>query len=136
MSLEDQKNGTTKKSMTAEVRQYVEKRFELFSLTIAEQVSRIFAESFQKVLGLFILSFAIFFFWFAIGFWVGELIGSISAGFAISAVPLFLVGLFLLKKTSRSITEKVQSQLISKVLDEFDSDSEPEKIEGKTVEQK
>jgi hypothetical protein len=136
MSLEDQRNGTTKKSMTAEVRQYVEKRFELFSLTIAEQVSRIFAESFQKVLGLFILSFAIFFFWFAIGFWVGELIGSISAGFAISAVPLFLVGLFLLKKTSRSITEKVQSQLISKVLDEFDSDSEPEKIEGKTVEQK
>lgn len=136
MSLEDQKNGSTKKSMTGEVRQYVEKRLELFSLTIAEQVSRILAESFQKLLGLFILSFAIFFFWFAIGFWVGELVGSISAGFAISAVPLFLVGFFLLKKTSRRITEKVQSELISKVIDEFDSDQEQEKIEEKTFEQK
>lgn len=122
--------------MTGEVRQYVEKRLELFSLTIAEQVSRILAESFQKLLGLFILSFAIFFFWFAIGFWVGELVGSISAGFAISAVPLFLVGFFLLKKTSRRITEKVQSELISKVIDEFDSDQEQEKIEEKTFEQK
>lgn len=136
MSLEDQKNGTTKKSMTGEVRQYVEKRLELFSLSIAEQVTRILAESFQKVLGLFILSFALFFFWFAVGFWVGELIGSLSAGFAISAVPLFLVGFFLLKKTSRSLTEKVQSELISKVIDEFESDQEQEKIEGKTVEQK
>jgi hypothetical protein len=136
MSLEDQKNGSTKKSMTAEVRQYVEKRLELFSLTIAEQVSLILAESFQKVLGLFILSFALFFFWFAVGFWVGELIGSVSAGFAISSIPLFLVGFYLLNRTSKGFTEKVQSQLISKVIDDFDSDEEPEKIEGKSVEQK
>lgn len=136
MSLRDQKNGSAKKSMTSEVRQYVEKRLELFSLTIAEQVTQILAESFQKVLGLFILSFAIFFFWFAIGFWVGELIGSISAGFAISSIPLFLVGFFLVNRTFKSITEKVQSQLISKVFDNLDSDQEPKKIEEKTVEQK
>lgn len=136
MSEEEQKKGNTKKNMTAEVRQYVEKRLELFSLTIAEQVSRILAESFQQVLGLFVLSFALFFFWFAIGFWVGELIDSISAGFAISAIPLFLIGYILMKGHSKSITEKVQAQLISKVIDDITNDHEPEKIEGKTVEQK
>lgn len=136
MTQADQKNGSTKKSMTSEMRQYVEKRLELFSLTIAEQVSRIMAESFQQVLGLFILSFALFFFWFAVGFWVGELVGSISAGFAISALPLFLVGYVLVKGSSKRITEKVQAQLISKVIDDLNSDQEPEKIEGKTVEQK
>lgn len=135
MSQADQKSENTKKSMTAEVRQYVEKRLELFSLTIAEQLSRIMAESFQQVLGMFILSFALFFFWFAVGFWVGELIGSISAGFAISAIPLFLIGYVLMKGHSKSITEKVQAQLISKVIDDLDSDHKPEKIEGKTVEQ-
>lgn len=132
----DQKNGSTKKRMTTEVREYVEKRLELFSLTIAEQLSRIMAESFQQVLGMFIVSFALFFFWFAVGFWVGELIGSISAGFAISAIPLFLIGFLLMKKGSKSITEKVQAQLISKVIDDLNSDHKPEKIEGKTVEQK
>lgn len=136
MSEEERKNGNIKKNITAEVRQYVEKRLELFSLTIAEQVSKILAESFQQVLGMFILSFALFFFWFAIGFWVGELIGSISAGFAISAIPLFLVGYILMKGHSKKISEKVQAQLISKVIDDLHSDHEPEMIEGKTVEQK
>ena len=46
----DRKNGKAKKKITDEVRQYVEKRLELFSLTIAEQVSRLLAESFQQIL--------------------------------------------------------------------------------------
>lgn len=132
----EKQNGKAKKKITDEVRQYIEKRLELFSLTIAEQVSRLLAESFQQILGLFILSFALFFFWFAVGFWVGGLIGSISAGFAISSVPLFLIGYLLMNRSSKGFTEKVQAQLISKVLDDFDSDQESEKIEGKTVEEK
>lgn len=135
MSAENFKNGQ-KKRLTEEVRQYIEKRFELFSLTIAEQVSRIVAESFLQILGMFILSFALFFFWFAVGFWVGGLIGSVSGGFAISSIPLFLLGYLLMRKGSKTITEKVQAQLISKVIDDLGSDEELEKIEGKTVEQK
>lgn len=134
MAEEEKKTGNTKKRITDEVHQYVEKRLELFSLTIAEKASRILAESFQHVLGLFILSFALFFFWFAVGFWVGEMIGNLSVGFAISALPLFLIGYVLMKGSSKRITEKVQSQLISKVIDDIDTDAEPEKIEGKTVE--
>ncbi len=131
---EEKQNGKAKKKITDEVRQYIEKRLELFSLTIAEQVSRLLAESFQQILGLFVLSFALFFFWFAVGFWVGGLIGSISAGFAISSLPLFLIGYLLMNRSSKGFTEKIQAQLISKVIDDFDSDQEPEKIEGKTVE--
>ncbi|MDZ7719243.1 MAG: phage holin family protein [Balneolaceae bacterium] len=136
MAEEEQNFKKTKRRIKDEVRQYVEKRMELLSLTIAEQVSRILAESFQQVLGLFILSFALFFFWFAIGFWVGEMIGNLSAGFAISALPLFLIGYVLMNARSKRITEKVQSQLISKVIDDISNEEEPEKIEGETVEQK
>ena len=135
MSAEEFKNGQ-KKRLSDEVRQYIEKRFELFSLTIAEQISRIAAESFLQILGLFILSFALFFLWFAVGFWVGGLIGSVSGGFAISSIPLFLTGFLLIRKGSTTITEKVQAQLISKVIDDLDDDEQLEKIEGKTVEQK
>lgn len=136
MSAEESKNGHRKQNLTGELRQYIEKRFQLFSLTIAEQVSRIAAESFLQILGMFIMSFALFFFWFAIGFWVGEQIGSISGGFAISSIPLFLLGFLLMRRGSSRITERIQAQLISKVIDDLDSDEEPEKIEGKTVEQK
>lgn len=135
MSAEEFTNGHKKGNLKDEVRQYIEKRFQLFSLTIAEQVSLIVAESFLQILGLFILSFALFFFWFAVGFWVGGLIGSVSGGFAISSIPLFLTGYLLIRKGSKRITEKVQAELISKVIDDIDDDAEPEQIEGKTVEQ-
>lgn len=135
MFADKSKNGH-KKNLTDEVRQYIEKRFQLFSLTIAEQVSHIIAESFLQILGMFILSFALFFFWFAVGFWVGGLIGSVSGGFIISSIPLFLLGYLLMKGGSKNITEKIQAQLISKVIEDIESDEELEKIEGKTVEQK
>lgn len=133
-------NNGKKSNITSDVRQYVEKRVQLLTLTITEQVSRILAESFQKLLGMFILSFALFFFWFAVGFLLAELIGSFSAGFAIASVPLFIVGFIFLKSKSKSVTEKVQAQLMSSILDDLEPDvkkeAEPDKIEGRKIEQK
>lgn len=131
------KNGK-KSNITSDVRQYVEKRVQLLTLNITEQVSRIMAESFQKVLGMFILSFALFFLWFAVGFLLAELIGSFSAGFAIASVPLFIVGFIFLKSKSKTVTEKVQAQLMTSILEDldFEKEAEPDKIEGRKVEQK
>lgn len=131
------KNGK-KSKITSDVRQYVEKRVQLLTLNITEQVSRIMAESFQKVLGMFILSFALFFLWFAVGFLLAELIGSFSAGFAIASVPLFIVGFIFLKSKSKTVTEKVQAQLMTSILEDldFEKEAEPDKIEGRKVEQK
>lgn len=127
-------NGKKKSTITAEVREYIEKRVQLLTLTIAEQVSHIIAESFQRILGMFILSFALFFLWFAVGFLLGELLGSLSAGFAIASVPLFILGFVFMKTKSKRMTEKIQSQLISKVLDDLEEDGEVKKIEGKKIE--
>lgn len=133
-------NNGKKSNIASDVRQYVEKRVQLLTLTITEQVSRILAESFQKLLGMFILSFALFFFWFAVGFLLAELIGSFSAGFAIASVPLFIVGFIFLKSKSKRVTEKVQAQLMSSILDDLELDlekeAEPDKIEGRKIEQK
>lgn len=130
-------NNGKKSSLSGEVREYIEKRIQLLTLTISEQVSHIIADSFQRMLGMFVLIFALFFLWFAVGFFVGELIGSISAGFAIASIPLFLLGFFLMNRKSKTLTEKIQAQLISKVLDDLGIDAdqkrEPKKIEGKKI---
>ena len=126
-----------KKGLSKELRQYIEKRIELLSLTITERVSRIVAESFQHIMGMFILSFALFFLWFAVGFFMGDLVGSLSAGFAISSLPLFIVGFLLLNGRSKKITDIVQAQLINRVFEELDIDfeKEPKELEEKTIEQ-
>lgn len=131
-------NNGKKSKITSDIREYVEKRVQLLTLTITEQVSRIMAESFQKVLGMFILSFALFFLWFAVGFLIAELIGSFSAGFAIASLPLFVVGFIFLKSKSKSITEKVQAQLMASILDDidFEKEAKQDKLEGKKIGQK
>lgn len=129
--------GEKSTKLTAEIRRYIEKRIELLTLSIVEKVSHIMAESFQRVLGLFVMSFALFFLWFSVGFLLAELIGSISAGFAIASIPLFIIGYILMTSKSKRVTEKVQAQLIRRVLEDLekDQDKEPKKIEGKPVEQ-
>ncbi|WP_234572100.1 phage holin family protein [Rhodohalobacter sp. 614A] len=131
-------NNGKKSKITSDIREYVEKRVQLLTLTITEQVARIMAESFQKVLGMFILSFALFFLWFAVGFLIAELIGSFSAGFAIASLPLFVVGFIFLKSKSKSITEKVQAQLMASILDDidFEKEAKQDKLEGKKIGQK
>lgn len=130
-------NNGKKDNLTGEVREYIKKRVQLLTLTISEQVSHMIADSFQRMLGMFVLSFALFFLWFAVGFFLGEVIGSISAGFAIASIPLFLLGFILMNRKSKTLTEKIQTQLISKVLDDLDIDTdekgEPKKIEGKKI---
>lgn len=127
-------NNGKKSKISDDVREYVEKRIQLLTLTIAEQVSHILAESFQRILGMFILSFALFFLWFAVGFLLGEVLGSLSAGFAIASVPLFILGFVFMNTKSKRMTERIQSQLISKVLDDLEEDGDVKKIEGKKVE--
>lgn len=132
-------NGNNKRNpITKEVREYVEKRIQLLTLTIAEQVSHIIAESFQRTMGMFVLSFALFFLWFSVGFLLGELFDSLSAGFAVASVPIFILGLVLMRTKSKRLIEKIQAQLISKVLDDLDEsdESEVKKIEGKKIGQK
>lgn len=134
MAEEFSKNGD-KRTIKDDVRQYIEKRIQLLTLNITEQVSLVLAESFQRMLGMFILSFALFFFWFAVGFFLGELIGNMSAGFAIASIPLFIIGFVLMNRKSKRVTEKVQAQLMGKVLDNLGNEEELEKIKEEKIEQ-
>lgn len=100
-----------------DIREYAEKRVELLLITITEQVSLIIAQSFQRFLGFLILASGLLFIWFAVGFTLGEMIGSIGGGFALSALPLLMFGFIFINRKSKRMTEKIQSALISKVLD-------------------
>jgi hypothetical protein len=114
------KNDTQKDSdalnLTSEVRLYVEKRVELLTLTIAEQVSLIAAQSIQRIIGLLLLAGAAFFFWFALSFLVGQWIGNIGLGFLIMSVPLFLGAFIFSSRKSRKVTDSIQADILQKTL--------------------
>lgn len=113
-------------SLTAEVRSYIEKRIQLLILTITERISSIIAHSVQKLMGVVLLGFALYFLCLALGFYLGELLGNYSYGFAIVSTPFLLFGFILLKRISKGITEKIQADIIEKMMVDFDDSSKDE----------
>jgi hypothetical protein len=117
-----------KESLTNEIRSYVEKRIQLLILTITERVSHVIAHSLQRLMGMILLGFALYFVCLALGFYLGELLGNFSYGFGIVSLPFLLVGFILLKRKSKRVTEKIQADIIEKMIVDID-ESIQEKID-------
>lgn len=108
------------KEISHDLRLYVEKRFELFSLSISEQVSFILADSLQRAIGFLLLAGGVFFLWMAFGFYLGELMQSNSIGFLIASIPLLLAGFLFLRIHPASVTKQIQSDILKQMLDAMD----------------
>lgn len=104
------------KNLKKDLREYIEKRTELFRLTIIEEISQLVAQGVQRVAGLLLLSGAVFFAWFAFAFLLSEWLNSMSAGFAISSLPLFIIALLFMNNKSKKMTERIQASIIERAL--------------------
>ncbi len=87
------------------INQYIKRRILLIRLQIADKASRIASGLVTAlviiIIGLFVLIFGSF----AAGYWLGELTGSVAAGFGIVALFYFLIFLFViifLRRISRN----------------------------------
>jgi len=114
---EDQKDTNASEDLGKNVRLYLEKRIQLFTISIAEQFSLIAAQSFQKIIGTMILSSGLLFLWLAVAFFLGDLFQNTALGFLIASIPLFLSGVVFANTSSKKLTERIQAELVSKVMD-------------------
>lgn len=119
--VKDQQQEEEKESLASDIRSYIETRVQLLSLTIAEQISLVVAHSVQKLIGLILLGTALYFICFALGFYLGELLDSYSLGFGIVALPFLIAGFIFINQKSKRLTEKIQADLISKIIQEEES---------------
>jgi sensor histidine kinase YesM len=119
---EERHNGDDEKNLTSEVRLYIEKRIELFTLTFVDQISLIAAQSVQKVIGFLLLAGAVFFLWFALGFLIGDWIDNTGLGFLIVSVPLFIASFVFVRQKSNKLTDSIQSELIKNTLESVNID--------------
>ena len=109
------------KNLKKDLYEYVEKRAELFRLTVLEETSLLVAQGVQRVAGLILLAGAVFFAWFAFAFFLSEWLNSMSAGFALSSLPLFVIAFLFMNTKSRQMTERIQAGLIDRALRSTDS---------------
>ncbi len=108
-----------------EIRQYIEKRIQLLSLTLSEQISLVIAQSFQKLAGMLLISSAILFLWLAVAFFLADLFGNTGLGFLVASVPLFIAGFVFINTRSQSLTERIQADLVAKVMEGIEQAAKP-----------
>ncbi|WP_069130967.1 hypothetical protein [Rhodohalobacter halophilus] len=129
------KDSDTQNNLGQEIRLYVEKRIQLISINFAEQISLIVAQSFQKIAGLLILSSALLFLWLGVAFFLSELVQSNALGFLLASLPLFLVGFIFSRTSSKKLTERIQAELITKVMDGVEESIRPSATDQKNQEE-
>lgn len=104
------------RSITGDLKLYIEKRIELLLLNIGEQYSQWMAESIQKLTGIFLLFGAFVFVLVAVAIYLGELLEWPGLGYVIVSIPLFVTGLFFFYLKPRSLAENLQQHFESELI--------------------
>ena len=100
-----------KKDLTS----YVELKLELLKLNTYERTGKVISVLSDGLVLLFLAFFCILFLFLALGFYLGEILNSIGAGFGIVAV-LYVLIILLTIKNKQKISTKVVNEVIATFL--------------------
>jgi uncharacterized membrane protein YqjE len=116
------------KQVSNEFKDYVETRIELLILNLSEKGTLLLGDMIQHTFNMIILGTGLLFGLIALGFYLGELLNSMPAGFGIIGGFLFLVGLILILSKPKNISRKIQSQIMHEVIEALDAKKDTEEI--------
>jgi hypothetical protein len=100
-----------------DMKQYVEKRLELFMIETGETLANILAKGTSVlVTGLIVLN-GVLFLLFALAYFLGDLLNSMALGFSIVAILLFTIALIVYLIAPEAIEEKVRRRIADQFMD-------------------
>jgi polyferredoxin len=116
------------KQVSNELKDYVETRTELLILNLSDKGTLWLGDLIQHTFNLVVLGTGLLFGLIALGFYLGELLNSMSLGFGIIGAFLFIIGLILILSKPRSLSKRIQTQIMHDVFEALDSKKETENI--------
>lgn len=128
--------GKRLRSITSDLKLYLEKRIELTMLNVGEAISGLMAASVQRGIGVFLLLGGLCFLLFALAIYLGDLLESRSLGYVIVSLPLLLVGGLFMYLKPKSVFKQLQHRFENEVIKSIEQNGkaveEPLKIEKET----
>lgn len=116
--------GQRLKTISGDIKLYIEKRVELVLLNIGEHFSRILAEAVQKIAGILLLSGAAICLLVALALYLGDVLNNESLGYVLVSLPLIVFGLLFLYLKPKRMLRKIQNQFEKEVLDALSANGE------------
>lgn len=114
------------KKIPTDLKQLLDKRIELIELQLTERAALLAGKLLYKVIGASFVFLGLILMLWAGGYLLGQLLNNLSAGFALLAVLMILIGAFMMKFHTRSMIRSVKNRIIRAVLEAEDDDSTPD----------
>lgn len=108
------------KQLTTELKEYFEIKLNLAVLNIGEQLAKLIGESVQKLFGYIIIGVGSFFGLIALAIYLGEVLDNEAIGYAIIAIPLLVIGLFLI--LTKGIANGIKNKFMNEILKTLEDD--------------
>lgn len=108
--------GQRLKTISADVKLYVEKRIELLLLNIGERISHVAAESIHKLIGILLLAVGAIFTLLTLAIFLGDLMDNLTLGFLSVSVLLLVLGGLSFYLKPHSISDYLQHQFETEVM--------------------
>ena len=115
-------------------KEYIDSQFKLVKLKTIERSSRLIASLVVDATKLMLTLFVVFFLCLALGFWLGELLGSYSLGFLATA-GIFMVVIVVIRIFEPALESKFMDLSIRRFLAKWNDEIEEEEEELKKKEQ-
>ena len=123
MKEHDETTSDLLKKIPSDLKQLLDKRIELIELQMTERAALLAGKLLYKVIGAAILFLGLILMLWAGGYMLGQLLDNLSAGFAILALFMILIGALLIKFHTRGMIRSVKNRIIRAVLEAEEEDS-------------
>lgn len=109
--------GERVKHITADFKEYIETKLELYLLTASDKIAFLLGRAIQNALGYAILCVGLVFSLIALSIYIGDLLDNQALGYLIVSIPLLITGFIIVLSKPRRIAETIQEQVMNEVLE-------------------
>jgi hypothetical protein len=134
MNIQDESIKELLKKIPTDVRQLIELKIEILQLQFTERFALIAGKLLYKVIGALLLYLGLILLLWAGGFFLGQVLNNLSAGFAILALFIILVGFILFKYPTNGMIRSAKNKIIKSALESDEDEKSPPLIEQKKSE--
>ncbi len=104
------------RSITSDLKLYVEKRIELVLLNTGEQISQWMAATLQRVTGALLILGGVSFLFFALAIYLGNILGSESLGYVLVSLPLFILGFLFVYLKPKGLLRQIEQMFEAEII--------------------
>jgi hypothetical protein len=108
--------GERLRSITSDLKLYVEKRIELVLLNTGELISEWMAASIQRVAGALLILGGVSFLLFALAIYLGNVLDNESLGYVLVSLPLLLFGFLFMYLKPKGLLKSIEHMFEAEVI--------------------